>query len=200
MVNISAVIMAGGRSLRMGQDKALLKIGHLTTVEFQLQRLSPLFKEIILSTNAPGRFTALGIPAVPDLIPGRGPLGGIYTALTRVGNPYMFAIACDMPLINPELIQYMKERCEGYDVTVPETERGLEPLHAIYSRDCIPAIKKQLDSKGSGRVISFFPEVRVRVITKEEISKIKGGPDAFLNFNTPEDYQKALKLLRAEEI
>ncbi|MEE9584863.1 MAG: molybdenum cofactor guanylyltransferase [Candidatus Brocadiales bacterium] len=195
MVDISAVIMAGGKSLRMGEDKACLKIGSLSVVEFQLQRLRPLFKEIILSTNTPGRFKALDIPAVPDLIPDKGPLGGIYTALTKIENPDLFAIACDMPFVNPELIEYMRERSEGYDVIVPETERGLEPLHAIYSRACIPAIKKQLDTNDNGRVISFFPDVKVRVVTKEEITGIKGGEDAFLNFNTPEDYQRALELL-----
>ncbi|MFQ5862682.1 MAG: molybdenum cofactor guanylyltransferase [Candidatus Brocadiales bacterium] len=200
MVNISAVIMAGGKSLRMGRDKAFLKIGNLTAVEFQLQRLRPLFEEIILSTNTPERFKALDIPAIPDLIPDRGPLEGIYTALTRIGNLYLFVIACDMPFVNPGLIQYMRERGEGYDVTVPETEQGLEPLHAIYSRACIPAIKRQLDSNGSGRVISFFQEVKVRVITKEEIGRIKGGNEAFLNFNTPEDYHRALELLKTKEI
>ncbi len=195
MVDISAVIMAGGKSLRMGEDKACLKIGSLSAVEFQLQRLRPLFKEIILSTNTPGRFKALDIPAVPDLIHDKGPLGGIYTALTKIENPYLFAIACDMPFVNRELIEYMRERSEGYDVIVPETERGLEPLHAIYSRACIPAIKKQLDANDNGRVISFFPDVKVRVVTKEEITGIEGGDDAFLNFNTPEDYQRALELL-----
>lgn len=196
MVDITAVIMAGGKSLRMGSDKALLKIGNLPAVEFQLQRLRPLFDEIILSTNAPEEFRHLDIPCLPDIIPDRGPLGGIYTALLRAKNPYIFAIACDMPFVSAALINYLKEKCEGYDVTIPETERGLEPLHAIYSRDCIPAIKKHLETDDKGRVIGFFPDVKVRVITKEEISLIEGGPQAFLNFNTPEDYQTALELLK----
>ncbi|MDO8137702.1 MAG: molybdenum cofactor guanylyltransferase [Candidatus Brocadiales bacterium] len=196
MVDITAVVMAGGKSLRMGSDKALLKIGNLTAVEFQLQRLRPLFDEIILSTNAPEEFRHLDIPCLPDIIPDRGPLGGIYTALLRAKNPYIFAIACDMPFVSAALIDYLKEKCEGYDVTVPETDRGLEPLHAIYSRDCIPAIKKHLEADSKGRVIGFFPDVRVRVITKEEIAQIEGGPQAFLNFNTPKDYQIALELLR----
>ena len=199
-VKISAAIMAGGKSVRMGRDKAFLKIGALTAVEFQLQRLRPLFEEIILSTNTPEKFTALDIPAIPDLIPGRGPLGGIYTALSSVKNPYLFAIACDMPCVSPVLIQYMRERCEGYDVVVPETERGLEPLHAIYSVNCVPAIKRQLETAGGGRVIGFFPEVKVRVVTKEEIAGVEGGADAFLNFNTPEDYHRVLELLRAKNI
>lgn len=199
MVNISAAIMAGGKSERMGRDKALLKIGDLTAVEFQLQRLKPIFEEIILSTNAPEEFEALGIPAIPDIISDKGPLGGIYTALSNINNPYLFAIACDMPCVSPALIQYIRERCEGYDVTIPETARGPEPLHAIYSRDCIPAIKRALESNGSGRVISFFPEVTVKVITEEEIAGIKGGEDAFLNFNTLEDYQRVLELLKIKK-
>src|SRR3990167_6096420 len=109
-VKISAAIMAGGKSVRMGRDKAFLKIGALTAVEFQLQRLRPLFEEIILSTNTPEKFTTLDIPAISDMIPHRGPLGGIYTALSSVKNPYLFAIACDMPCVSPVLIQYMRER------------------------------------------------------------------------------------------
>jgi molybdopterin-guanine dinucleotide biosynthesis protein A len=200
VVDITAVIMAGGKSLRMGSDKALLKIGNLPAVEFQLQRLKPLFDEIILSTNAPEEFRHLDIPCLPDIIPDRGPLGGIYTALLRAKNPYIFAIACDMPFISTALIDYLKEKCEGYDVTIPETERGLEPLHAIYSRDCVPAIKKHLEVDSKGRVIGFFPDVKVRVITKEEIALIEGGPQAFLNFNTPEDYQTALELLKTGKV
>lgn len=202
----SAAIMAGGKSERMGRDKALLSIGGVSAVEFLLQRLRPMFEEIILSTNTPDNFSKLGVPAIPDQIPGRGPLGGIYTTLSNVTNPYLFVIACDMPCVSPDLIKYLVHEVKGegqgevYDVVVPETERGLEPLHAIYSKTCVPAIKKQLEGNGSGRVISFFPDVKVRVVSKEEIAEIKGGPEAFLNFNTPEDYRKALELLRAKEL
>lgn len=190
---ITAVILAGGKSLRMGQDKAFLRIGGLTIIEFQLQGLRPLFDEITLSTNSPERFRHLDIPAFPDIIPDRGPLGGIYTALLKARHPHIFAIACDMPFINPELIRHLIERCEDYDVTVPETEQGLEPLHAVYSKNCIPAIRRQLKGKGGkGRVIEFFPEVKVRVIPQEDIARIEGGLKAFLNFNTPEEYESTL--------
>ncbi len=199
LVDVSAAIMAGGESARMGLDKAFLKIGDLTAVEFQFKKLRPLFEEIILSTNTPEKFETLGIPAVPDLIPDKGPLGGIYTALSNVKNHHLFVIACDMPCVSPALIKYMGKRCEGYDVVVPETQRGLEPLHAIYSSACIPAIKKQLEGKGSGRVISFFPDVNVRIIKKEEIAGIEGGAEAFLNLNTPEDYRRALELLKTRK-
>jgi molybdopterin-guanine dinucleotide biosynthesis protein A len=192
---MSAVILAGGKSLRMGQDKAFLKIGSLTIVEYQLQRLSPLFDEVLLSTNYPEKFAHLRLETVQDYVPGRGPLVGVYSSLLRASNPHLFAIACDMPFICPGLIAYMKENCKGYDVVVPETECGLEPLHAIYSKTCLPVMKKYIDRKGKGRVIEFFPQVRVRVINQEEISNIPGGREAFLNFNTPEEYQKALEQL-----
>lgn len=187
----------------MGQDKAFLKIGPHTIVEYQLQRLTPLFEEIFLSTNSPEKFAYLGLEIVPDFVPDRGPIVGIYSSLLRAKHPFLFAIACDMPFVSPELITYMKESCSNYDVTVPETEQGLEPLHAIYSKTCLPVMKKYIDkggkepalSKAKGRVIEFFPEVKVRVINQEEISRIPGGNEAFLNFNTPEEYQKALEAL-----
>ncbi|MEK7822231.1 MAG: molybdenum cofactor guanylyltransferase [Planctomycetota bacterium] len=190
-MKMSAVILAGGKSSRMGQDKAFLKIGNRTIVEYQLQRLSPLFEELLLSTNLPEKFAHLGLETVQDFIPDRGPLVGIYSSLLKARYSHLFAIACDMPFISPGLITYMKEDCKDYDVTVPETERGLEPLHAIYSKTCLPVMKGYVDKKdGKGRVIEFFPEVKVRVVTKEEISRIPGGNEAFLNFNTMEEYQK----------
>lgn len=188
---MSAVILAGGKSSRMGQDKAFLKIGNRTIVEYQLQRLSPLFEELLLSTNLPEKFAHLGLETVQDFIPDRGPLVGIYSSLLKARYSHLFAIACDMPFISPGLITYMKESCKDYDVTVPETERGLEPLHAIYSKTCLPVMKEYVGKKdGKGRVIEFFPQVKVRVVTKEEISSIPGGNEAFLNFNTMEEYQK----------
>jgi molybdopterin-guanine dinucleotide biosynthesis protein A len=200
---MSAVILAGGKSLRMGRDKALLKIGPQTIVEYQLQRLSPLFEELLLSTNSPEKLAHLGLEMVEDVLPGRGPLVGIYSSLLRARYPHLFAIACDMPFISSELINYMKGICKDYDVTVPETERGLEPLHAIYSKTCLPVMKKYIAKGGKGRVIEFFPEVKVRVINQGEISKLTVGeagvtPSPFLNFNTPEEYQKALEALEAE--
>ena len=190
-MKMSAVILAGGKSSRMGQDKAFLKIGNRTIVEYQLQRLSPLFEELLLSTNLPEKFAHLGLETVQDFIPDRGPLVGIYSSLLKARYSHLFAIACDMPFISPGLITYMKEDCKDYDVTVPETERGLEPLHAIYSKTCLPVMKEYIDKKdGKGRVIEFFPQVKVRVVTKEEISRIPGGNEAFLNFNTMEEYRK----------
>ncbi|MEK7241425.1 MAG: molybdenum cofactor guanylyltransferase [Planctomycetota bacterium] len=198
-MKMSAVILAGGKSSRMGQDKAFLKIGNRTIVEYQLQRLNPLFEELLLSTNLPEKFAHLGLETVQDFIPDRGPLVGIYSSLLKARYSHLFAIACDMPFISPGLITYMKEDCKDYDVTVPETERGLEPLHAIYSKTCLPAMKEYVGKKdgkepalsgAKGRVIEFFPQVKVRVVTKEEISRIPGGNEAFLNFNTMEEYRK----------
>ena len=190
-MKMSAVILAGGKSSRMGQDKAFLKIGNRTIVEYQLQRLSPLFEELLLSTNLPEKFAHLGLETVQDFIPDRGPLVGIYSSLLKARYSHLFAIACDMPFISPGLITYMKEDCKDYDVTVPETERGLEPLHAIYSKTCLPVMKEYMDKKdGKGRVIEFFSQVKVRVVTREEISSIPGGNEAFLNFNTMEEYRK----------
>jgi molybdopterin-guanine dinucleotide biosynthesis protein A len=195
-MKISAVILAGGKSQRMGQDKAFLKIGSLTIVEYQLQRLKPLFEEILLSANSPEKFAHLGLEVVQDYIPGRGPLVGIYSSLLQAKHSHIFAIACDMPFVSPELINYMKENSKGYDVTVPETDRGLEPLYAIYSKTCLHVMKKYIDAGGKGRVIEFFLEVKVRVITQDEISRIPGGKEAFFNFNTPEEYSRALEALQ----
>ena len=104
-----------------------------------------LFEEIIIITNQRERYRYLGVNVYEDLIPNLGALGGLYTGIARSSFPYSFVIACDMPYLKRPVIEHLAKRTEGYDVIIPKTEDGLEPLHAIYSKHCLEAVEKILE-------------------------------------------------------
>ena len=127
-----------------------------------------------------------------DIFPARCSLNGIYSALKAATNFYGFAVACDMPLINPELIKYLCQQVEGVDVIIPESEKGLEPLCAIYSKNCLPLMERQLKNNNF-KIIDFFPEVKVKTIKLRELDWLETPAAAgIFNINTIEDYQKII--------
>jgi molybdopterin-guanine dinucleotide biosynthesis protein A len=192
--DITAVILAGGQSSRMGSNKALLPMRGGLFIETIHRQLSSLFSEVLLVTNSPGQYAFLGSRMVADLFPGAGPLAGLHSALVHCHTPYIFVVACDMPYLNGSLINALAARCHQGEVVIPETGQGLEPLHAVYSRSCLPAVEKAVQS-GRRRLVSFFPEVQVTVIPVDTIRYLDPDFASFQNVNTPEDYY----LLRERE-
>ena len=144
--NISGVILCGGQSLRFGSNKALTEVGGLPVIKRVADTMVPLFCETILITNSPDDYSFLDLPMYQDIIKGIGPLGGIYTGLSHIKNNTAFFAACDMPFLNQDLIKYMIDMSQDYDITVPRQKKFSEPLHAIYSKSCIPVIQKKIDS------------------------------------------------------
>ncbi len=189
---MTAIILTGGKSRRMGFNKAFLKYGDKTFIEHQIARLSKVFDEIILSANDARLYAHLNLPVVSDVIPGKGPLGGICAGLIRSTSFHAFVIACDMPFIHEKLILYLQGQIDGYDVVVPRTSRGLEPLHAFYSKNCIQPMYRCLH-EGRLRIIDFFSEVKVKIIDEQEFKELKEldvSTQPLINLNTPEEYQK----------
>ncbi len=186
---MTAIILAGGKSRRMGFNKAFLKYGDTTFIGHQIERLSEIFDEIILSANDTDTYTHLGLPIVPDVIPGKGPLSGICAGLMRSASSHAFVIACDMPFVHEKVIRYLKEQIDGYDVVVPQTSRGLEPMHAFYSRNCIQPMYRCIN-EGRLRIIDFFSEVKVRIVDEQEFKGLDLSTQSLTNLNTPEEYQK----------
>ncbi|MBE7444289.1 MAG: molybdenum cofactor guanylyltransferase [Planctomycetia bacterium] len=185
---MTAIILVGGKSRRMGFNKAFLKYGRTTFIEHQIKRLRTIFNEIILSANDAGIYAHLNLPIVSDVIPEKGPLGGICAGLVRSTSHHAFIIACDMPFIQEKVIMYLYEQIDSYDVVVPKTSRGLEPLHAFYSKNCIQPICRYLN-EGRLRVIDFFPEVKVRVVDEQEFKGLNQSTQSLINLNTPEEYK-----------
>jgi len=193
MLTISCIVLAGGESARIGTDKAFLKIGGKTLIEQILEKLLRIGDDVIVVTNSPERYNHLGVRLVSDISPGKGALGGIYSGLKASKNEYSFVVACDMPFLNVNLIRYMTLLASGHDVVIPRVNGLLEPLHAIYSKRCIPSIERLLE-KDDLKIVRFFSDVRVRYVEEEEINVLDPKHLSFFNINTLEDLEKARKL------
>ena len=192
----SGILLAGGRSRRMGGGaKALLSIGGRSIIERVSDVLREIFAHNIVVTNSPKDFEFLGFPMFGDLIPGRGSLGGLYTGLKLCERDYGFLVACDMPFLNREAILYMAERAQDHDVVIPRVSGLLEPLHAIYSRRCLPYIEELLAEEDL-KIIHLFQNVNVLEISEEELKVFDPHLLFIMNVNTPDDLRKARELVR----
>ncbi len=193
---ISCAILAGGRSSRMGKDKALLEVNGKKLVQRVHEKVKNLFAETIVIANKPDALTFLDIPVFPDLIANLGPLGGIYTALKHSSFPQCLVIACDLPFIPEELIRSLCDDAGDYDILSIDFGRGVEPLCAVYHQDCIKMIENQIESKNY-KVSDLFDRVTVK------IKRVPKGQFAssydFFNINTPEDVKKAEMIMKEDE-
>lgn len=188
--DVSGVILIGGRSSRIGRDKAFLPVGGIPLFERVLHVLAKHLKMVILVGDRPERFAKYGLPVYPDLYAGSS-LGGLYTGLHESTTPYIFVTPCDLPYASAGLLQYLISLREGYDVVVPMTKGYPEPLFAVYSKECLNPMKDLLDA-GNYRISDFYPRVRVRPVQGAELLPFGRSGSAFLNVNTPEEYEKAL--------
>lgn len=190
---LTVVINAGGDSRRMGENKALKRFAGQVLIERMISRLRPLAQEILITTNHPDPYHFLGLPLIPDLIAGKGALGGLYTALSSAHNPYVVVVACDMPFINTQLLKIESDLLirKEFDVVVPRSLTGLEPLHAVYRKEtCLPSIRAALD-KNALRIVSWFSTLKVYEMSPEEIRPVDPDFRSFINVNTPEEFQQA---------
>jgi molybdopterin-guanine dinucleotide biosynthesis protein A len=196
----SGVVLAGGKSSRLGEDKALLELGGDTLLARAVHALRPLTDDILIVANDPSKYEPLGLPArlVSDDFPGRGSLVGIYSGLRQTVHPCALVVACDMPFLNIALLRYMLGLVEGYDVVIPQLDGFLEPLHAVYRRSCLPAMHSLLD-RGRRQIIGFFPEVRVRYVEEHEIDRFDPRHLSFVNINTAEDWARVQQLFEGQE-
>ena len=184
MRDVSGVILAGGKSSRYGKNKALVKINDIPLIERVIRVMRSVFQHSILITNTPDEYAYLKLPMHEDLIRGLGPLGGIFTALTVMPNDAGFFVACDMPFLNQELIRHMVEIRDDFDAVVPRISGKMQTLHALYSKGCIPAIRRLIDSQ-KYQVIRVFYEVSVRYVEEEEIRGLDPELRSFFNMNKP---------------
>ncbi|MFZ3209763.1 MAG: formate dehydrogenase accessory sulfurtransferase FdhD [Geobacteraceae bacterium] len=189
---VTGVILAGGSSTRMGSNKALLTCRDGRFIETIYRQFADLFDEVILVTNTPEMFSFLPCRKVPDLFPDAGPLVGLHSGLYHSGNPLIFAVACDMPSLNSEVIRYIASRSEEGYAVVPETPGGLEPLHAVYSKSSLAAMEEALASGDKG-IISFLERIGAMRIPVADIAAIDPVFASFRNINTPEEFYQMRK-------
>ena len=192
---LTVVIQAGGMSARMGEDKALKPFLGRPLIQRVIERLSPIADELIVTTNRPADYEFLGLRLVPDLKPGRGALGGLYTAIASATSPLVAVVACDMPFASPMFFEGARRLIveEEADVVIAKTDEGYEPIHALYRREtCLPAIESAI-AADQWKVISWFPQVKVRVLTSDEVKLFDPSGLCFWNLNTPEEFIEAEK-------
>jgi molybdopterin-guanine dinucleotide biosynthesis protein A len=195
----SAVVLAGGRSSRLGQDKAFLRINGQFLIERILEKLAQLSDEVIVVANDIEKYEQFEAVVVGDVFPGKGALGGIYSGLRAATKDRSLVVACDMPFLNLSLLQYMQGLAPRYDVVIPRLGRLTEAVHAVYSRNCLPFIEKQLQA-GDLRIVSFFPQVRVRYVDDDEMDIFDPKHLSFFNINSQADLDKARELWRLERL
>jgi molybdopterin-guanine dinucleotide biosynthesis protein A len=190
---ITGIILAGGKSLRYGKNKALVEVEGTRLVERVISVIQPLFEDLIIITNTPREYDYLQLPMHEDVIKGLGPLGGVYTGLETISTESGFFVACDMPFLQKDLIRHMVEIKDDFDAVVPKVDWKIEPLHAIYTKNCLPAIKKLINAQGY-QIIKFFDNIRVRYVKEEEIRSFDSKLESFLNVNSPGELTNAGRL------
>ena len=198
---LTVCIQAGGQSSRMGEDKALKMFLGRPLIQRVVERLSPIADELMVTTNRLEDYSFLNLRLIPDLKPGRGALGGLYTAIASASNPFVAVVACDMPFASATFLDAATKLMvqEGADVVIARSgEEGYEPLHAVYRREtCLAAIEAAIEAD-QWKVIAWFPKVNLRVLTQDEIKHIDPDGLAFWNVNTPEEFTKAEQLATSE--
>ena len=193
---LTLAIQAGGESRRMGSDKALLPFLGQPLILRLLNRLAGIADEVLVTSNQPENYHFLGLTPIPDLLPGFGALGGLYTALNAARYPYVAVVACDMPFASPELfaVELALLRETGADAVIPRLEAGAEPFHAVYRCDtCLPHVRAVLDA-GKRRVDSWFSELYIRYLEPAEILPYDRNQLAFLNINTLDELKAAERI------
>jgi molybdopterin-guanine dinucleotide biosynthesis protein A len=202
-MSILGVVMAGGRNTRFGDLKAFATVGGQRIIDRVIDVLDSVSDEVVMSANDPAAYGSVDLPMRPDIKDGLGALGGIHTALhwaQERGDSAILAVACDMPFPSHTLLREICKRGADYDVVVPESDgrRGVEPLFAYYSVNCLPAIERALE-RGDQRMIAFHEDVSVLRIPLEDVRRHGDPAIMFMNVNTREDLEEAARISGSAE-
>jgi len=211
---VSAIIVAGGKSRRMGYDKAFLQFDGKLLIERVIERVRPVCQELLIVTNDNDAYARFGVSIVNDVYPNKGSLGGIFSGLQSAREQYVLAVACDMPFLNLDLMRYLISLAPQSDVVVPRAsdpsgnvrrgkprlvgkllakEIDLHPTHAIYSKSCLEPMRARLLADDL-RIIGFYDDVRVLIVEPDQIDQFDPKHLSFFNANTPEDLEIARAL------
>lgn len=187
---ISVAVLAGGASRRMGTDKSFVELGGKPLVQHTLERVRRLDVPVLLVTNTPERYAHFGAKMVADVVPGKGSLGGIYSALKHSKSTYTLCVACDMPFLNVDLLKYLLSLRAGFDAVVPMIDGQPQGLHAVYHQRCAEPIRELMD-RDELRISGLFDRLRVRLVGEAAMRAIDADLRSFTNLNTPEELTRA---------
>lgn len=179
----TAIVLAGGKSTRMGTDKSLLPVGGKPLIQHVCEQLKPHFDGLLIAGGEDTRFDFLDVRVVCDEVPGQGPLRGIASALAVSRHDLNFVMACDIPWVNNALLHHLLQEAQECDCVVPVTAEGhYEPLFAVYRKSALPAMRRALEA-GQRRIVAAFPHCRVKTLPIPPMVKLA-------NINTPDDYKE----------
>ena len=192
---VTGVILAGGKSRRMGANKALMQLGEDSLIGHVIRRMRPIVDELLLITNNPEEYTHLDLLMHEDTVPNTGALGGIYTGLTHASHDVVICAACDSPFLEPKLLTYLLSVLGEYDAVMPYTVRNkaqiiLQTLCAAYSKKCLPIIASMLQ-ESELRVHALEERAHIKCISPEVWQAYDPEGMSFFNINTPEDFDRA---------
>jgi len=189
------VLLAGGKSRRMGQDKRFLSLGEGTLYARSLSVLRSIFEQVVVVIAQDSPAMDSDAPVLRDLIPDCGSLGGLYTGLKQAGTDWVFAVACDMPFLDPATIRHFIQLKGEGEVVIAKLQHGLQPMHALYHRNCLPVMETLISAQDFKiHRLADHPSLRVRVVTPQELGAVDPEGRSFYNVNTPEDLAAARAL------
>jgi molybdenum cofactor guanylyltransferase len=187
--NVSVFILAGGKSTRFKKDKTLFPYKGKPLIEYVIEAVKPFSKNVSIVADDCARFEYLQLPCYTDMVKNAGSFGGLYTALCHCSTDTGLLLGCDMPNLNSNLLIYMISKTGDSDIVIPCRPNGwFEPLHAIYSKNCLPIIDTHIKS-GKKQIIGFYNEVKLRKITDDEIKRFADPDIVFKNINYPQDIE-----------
>jgi molybdopterin-guanine dinucleotide biosynthesis protein A len=195
-IEVSGVLLAGGKSRRMGEDKRHLTVGEQTLLERGLRVLQSIFCEVLVVTAQDSPPLDIDVKVVRDLVPDCGSLGGLYSGLVEATTPYIFVVACDMPFLNQAVITHFTTRRATADIVIAKLDDRLHPMHALYSKGCLPVLEQMIQARQLKiQEIVSQSSLRVRYITEADLLIIDPSGRSFYNVNTMADLEAARSLL-----
>ena len=196
--NVTGVILAGGRSRRLGRMKAIEPFDGQPLISHVIGKLLKMVDKIIVVVNDPDQSQLLPIPSetsvrvVQDIYSQAGSLGGIFTGISEIGTNWGIVVACDMPFLSVELLQHLSSRSKNVDAVIPRIKGFPEPTHALYSKACLPYMKKRIHN-GDLKIANFYTDINVQYVDEKELHEYDAELKSFFNVNTEEDLNTALK-------
>jgi molybdopterin-guanine dinucleotide biosynthesis protein A len=192
-MEVTCAILSGGRSRRMGQDKATVLVRDKALINRTYEVARPIFDDVVIVSSFHQAFTGIKARVVKDIMPIPGSLTGIVSALLASQTPYVFVLGCDMPFLQESAIRYVISQIHGEDVIIPRAPAGFEPMHALYRRSCISPMLTALE-RGHLKVTALFPLFVVKTIPPNNLF-FRDGVSVFTNINTREDLRRAEQAL-----
>jgi molybdopterin-guanine dinucleotide biosynthesis protein A len=190
--DVTGILLAGGKSRRMGEDKRFLLIGEQTMFERTLAVLRSIFQTVCVVIAQDSPPLQAEVPVVRDLVADCGSLGGLYTGLKQAHTEYVFLVACDMPFLNPASVRHVVSLKDNADIVMVRLGQGLQPTHALYSRRCLPVVEEMVYARQFKiQDLATHPSLHIRLVAECELREIDHDGVSFINVNTPADLDAA---------